>query len=143
MLEMVERATEHDEEAGLPNYIHVNGVDFLIVSADVDWRKNAAWLETHVLRRNLSASEGLRATAVAAFEQPVSEAEGGSDARFGKSGVIPYVFSSAEAFADVSFIMPLACYKDARMKALLAAPRTRVGFERSRRWPWPRLPWPP
>ena len=27
------------------NYIHVNGVDFLIAAASTDWRENAAWLE--------------------------------------------------------------------------------------------------
>ena len=108
-----------DEAPGLPNYIHVNGADFLIVSADRDFNKNAAWLEQHVLKRKLSSSEWLRSWMIAKLEQPVSDEEGGSDKRFGKSGVIPYIYSSQEAFSDVSFIMPLACYKDPRMISLL------------------------
>ena len=119
MLEMVDGAA--DMEPGLPNYIHVNGVDFLIASADVSFVKNAAWLEEHVLERKLSAAEWAKSAAVRAFEQPVSEAEGGSDARFGKSGVIPYIYSTQEAFADVSFILPLTCYREPALRAALAA----------------------
>ena len=45
----------------------------------------------------------------------------GGDRSFGKSGAVPYVFSTQDAFADVSFIMPLRCFLDPSMQALLAA----------------------
>ena len=58
----------------------------------------------------------------------------GADQRFGKSGAVPYVFSTQEAFADVSFIMPLTCFLDPRMQALLAAlPDERDGSTAARR----------
>ena len=114
MLGLMDNATR--ERPGLPNYIHVNGVDFLIASADTDFQKNAQWVEG-LLGRRLTAKESLRSRMVAAFEQPVSDAIGGSDKRFGKSGAVPYIFSSQEAFATVSFIMPLACYRNPAMKA--------------------------
>ena len=118
LLELMDDAAR--ERPGLPNYIHVNGVDFLIASASRDFGENAAWLEG-VLGRKLSAKEWLRSKMVAELQPAVSTAAGGADARFGSSGAIPYLFSSQEAFATVSFIMPIGCYKLPRMRALLAA----------------------
>jgi len=109
-----------ERQAGLLNYIHVNGVDFLIAAASTEWHENAAWLEKAVLQRPLSWSERARSKLVSSFEQPVSD-HAGADRKFGKSGAVPYIFSTQEAFADVSFIMPIQCYVDARMQALLAA----------------------
>ena len=128
MLGMVERAAHG---SGLLNYIHINGVDFLVVAASTDWHQNVAWLQRR-LGRKLSAREWLRNSFVDAVKGPVSSRAGG-DARFGSSGAVPYVFSTQEAFATVSFIMPLACYVQPHMRALLAAlparrdPRTDLG----------------
>jgi len=97
----------------------VNGVDFLIAAASTDWHANAAWLES-VLGRRLRLRELLRSYLVHVFEMPVSR-HAGADARFGKSGAVPYIFSSQEAFATVSFIMPMGCYIQPPMQALLAA----------------------
>ena len=58
MLELMDRAAF--ERPGLPNYIHVNGVDFLIASADKDFGKNAAWLGSTVLKRKLRPAEWAR-----------------------------------------------------------------------------------
>jgi len=117
LLKLMENATR--ERPGLPGYIHVNGVDFLIVSASHDFGANAHWLE-RLLGRRLTTREYLRSRMVASLQQPVSN-HAGADGKFGSSGAVPYIFSTQEAFADVSFIMPLACYKQPRMRELLAA----------------------
>ena len=57
LLELMENATH--ERPGLPNYIHVNGVDFLIASASHDFAENAAWVES-LIGRKLTAKEHLR-----------------------------------------------------------------------------------
>lgn len=98
----------------------VNGIDFLIASASRDFESNTKWVESW-LGRKLSTKEKLRSELVAKLKASVSVLEGGSDKKFGSSGAVPYIFSSQEAFATVSFIMPLACYRDPRMLALLAA----------------------
>lgn len=43
MLRLLRNATAG---RGLLNYIHVNGVDFLIAAASTHFSENAAWLET-------------------------------------------------------------------------------------------------
>jgi hypothetical protein len=116
MLGLLRNATH---EAGLLNYIHVNGVDFLIAAASTRFEENARWLET-VLGRELTQLEWLRSYFVHVVEQPASD-HAGADGRFGKSGAVPYVFSTQEAFADVSFIMPMGCFLEPKMQALLAA----------------------
>ena len=119
LLDMMDESAS--ERPGLPNYINVNGADFLIASASKSFKDNAAWVEEHVLKRKLTSSEYLRSDAIHALEQIVSQEIGGSDKQFGKSGAVPYIFSSQEAFATVSFIMPIECYRKPAMKALLAA----------------------
>ena len=74
MLRLVERGAQDGK--GQLNYIHVNGVDFLIAAASTDWRENAAWLEG-VLGRPLRPLERLRSRLVHFFEQPVSLRRGG------------------------------------------------------------------
>jgi len=111
------------ERPGLPNYIHVNGVDFLIASANKAFGANAHWVEDWMRRklgRSLSTSEWARSKMIASLKAPVSEHAGG-DKRFGSSGAVPYIFSTQEAFATYSAIMPMACYRDTRMLAALAA----------------------
>eukprot|EP01051_Picozoa_sp_SAG22_P013112 SAG22_NODE_1435_length_4424_cov_4.592695_1_plen_596_part_10 len=110
--------TAADARPGLPNFIHVNGIDFLAVSADKDFDKNAAWLESW-LGRKLSARERLRSSVIAKLQQPLSDTTG-ADPRFGASGEIPYVYSTQEAFATVAFIMPIGCFRLPAMKVLLA-----------------------
>jgi len=117
MLDLMDGAAS--DLPGLPNYIHVNGVDFLIASADRDFGKNRAWVET-LLKRRLTPREYLRSKMIADLKGPVS-AQAGGDSKFGSSGAVPYIFSTQEAFATVSFIMPLQCYVQPRMKALLDA----------------------
>jgi len=118
MLQLLDDAAS--ERPGLPNYIHVNGVDLLIVAAYKDFAANAAWLETAVLGRPLSARERRRSALIAALIPPVS-LDYGADAKFGLSGTIPYYYSSQEAFGTVSFLMPRSCFLEPKMKALLAA----------------------
>ena len=119
MLRLLEHAATKPG-GGLLNFIHVNGVDFLVAAASTNWDENRRWLEQQIGRK-LTLGERVRSSLVSAFEQPVSDSSGGADKRFGKSGAIPYLFSSQEAFATVSFIMPIECYSDERMQALLAA----------------------
>lgn len=107
------------ERPGLPNYIHVNGIDFLIASASHKYDENAAWVEA-ALGRKLTLKESMRSRMVAALQQPVSD-DAGADKKFGSSGAVPYIFSTQEAYADVSFIMPLECYQLPKMRTLLAA----------------------
>jgi len=118
--EMLSLLRNASTDGGMLNYIFVNGVDFLIAAASTDFRKNAEWLGTSVLGRPLTWSEWAKAYFVHLWEQPVSD-HAGADKRFGKSGAVPYVFSTQEAYADISFIMPMSCYVDARMQRLLAA----------------------
>lgn len=118
--EMLALLRNGSTESGMLNYIFVNGVDFLIAAASTDFRRNAAWLGSSVLGRPLTWSEWGKAYFVHLWEQPVSD-HAGADDRFGKSGAVPYVFSTQEAYADISFVMPMACYVDERMQELLAA----------------------
>lgn len=117
MLTLLRNATH---ETGMLNYIYVNGVDFLIAAASTDFRKNAEWLGSAVLGRPLTWSEWAKGYFVHLWEQPVSD-HFGADNKYGKSGAVPYVFSTQEAYADISFIMPMSCYEDERMLRLLAA----------------------
>ena len=84
LLELMENATH--ERPGLPNYIHVNGVDFLIASASHDFAENAAWVES-LIGRKLTAKEHLRSKFIAELQQPVSD-QAGADKKFGSSGMM-------------------------------------------------------
>ena len=117
LLKMLNNASDYNP--GLPSYIHVNGVDLVIVAASKNHKRQVAFVEAW-LGRNLTHVELAQSRMMRAGEWPASLIGGGSDLAFGKSGDLPYAVSSQNAFATVSFLMPMSCYEDPRMVALLA-----------------------
>ena len=104
---------------GLPSFVHINGIDVVIVAASKNYMRQVAFVESW-LGRALTDGERAQSKMIRAGEWPASLIGGGSDLVFGKSGELPYELSSQNAFATVSFLMPMGCYEDPRMVALLA-----------------------
>lgn len=117
LLKMVSNASDYNP--GLPSFVHINGLDLIIIAASKNYTRQVAWLETW-LGRKMTHIERAQSRMIRAGEWPASLIGGGSDLAFGKSGDLPYAVSSQNAFSTVSFLMPTECYEDPKMVALLA-----------------------